>query len=428
MKLLIKNGRVVDPFSGTDETLDILVSNGRVLSINKKIAVSKDIEVFDATGMIVAPGFIDLHCHLREPGYERKETIESGLAAAMYGGFTGVCPMPNTDPVNDSAGVTSFMIEKAKKVSPVRIYPVGALSKEQKGEELANYAEMREAGVWAVSDDGRPVMNSQVMRKALEYAGSLGLLVIDHAEDINLVAGGSMNEGEVSARLGLRGIPAEAELVQIRRDTALSRLTGQRVHIAHVSTKYSVEAVRMARKKKIPVTAEATPHHFSLTEEMVETFDTNYKMNPPLRTADDVKAVIEGLSDGTIDCIATDHAPHAWEEKMVEFDRAPNGIIGLQTAVPLAIENLVLPDKISLKRMVDAFSTAPARIIGLEDKGRIEVGKEADLTIFSLKKETLLKKEDIKSLSKNSPFIGRKIKGAVMAVVIGGELHRLREK
>jgi len=428
MKLLIKNGRVVDPFNGIDETLDILISNGKILSINKKIAVSKDVDVFDATGMVVAPGFIDLHCHLREPGYERKETIESGLQAALFGGFTGVCPMPNTDPVNDSAGVTEFMMAKAAKVSPVRIYPVGALSKEQKGEELANYAEMKEAGIWAVSDDGKPVMNTAVMRKALEYAGSLGLLVIDHAEDKYLADGGSMNEGEVSARLGLRGIPAEAELIQIRRDTALSRLTGQRVHIAHVSTRFSIESVRVAKKKKIPVTAEATPHHFSLTDEAVETFDTNYKMNPPLRTADDVKAVIEGLSDGTIDCIATDHAPHAYEEKMVEFDRAPNGIIGLQTAVPLAIENLVLPDRISLKRMVDAFSCAPARIIGLKDKGRIEAGIEADLTIFSLKKDTLLKKEDIKSLSKNSPFLGKKIKGAVMAVVIGGHLHKLREK
>jgi dihydroorotase len=428
MKLLIKNGRVVDPFTGTDETLDILISNNKILSINKKIAVSKDIEVFDATGMVVAPGFIDLHCHLREPGYERKETLESGLNAALYGGFTGVCPMPNTSPVNDSAGVTNYILEKAKKVSPVKVYPVGALSKEQNGEELANYAEMKEAGVWAVSDDGKPVMNSAVMRKALEYAGSMGLLVIDHAEDMGLAGGGAMNEGEVSARLGLKGIPAEAELIHIRRDTALSRLTGQRIHIAHVSTRHSVESIRVARKRKIPVTAEATPHHFSLTDDNVATFDTNYKMNPPLRTEDDVKAVIEGLSDGTIDCIATDHAPHAYEEKMVEFDRAPNGIIGLQTAVPLAIENLVLPDKISLKRMVDAFSTAPARIIGLENKGKIEAGADADLTIFSLKKETLLKKEDIKSLSKNSPFLNRKIKGAVMAVVIDGEMHRLREK
>lgn len=428
MKLLIKNGRVIDPQNGIDETLDILVSNGKILSIDKKISVSKDVETFDASALVVAPGFIDLHCHLREPGYERKETIESGLNAALYGGFTAVCCMANTNPVNDNAGITNFILEKAKKVSKVKVYPVGALSKGQKGEELANYAEMKQAGVWAVSDDGNPVMNTALMRHALEYAGSLGLLVIDHAEDKYLSEGGAMNEGETATRLGLRGIPSEAELIQVRRDTALSRLTGQRIHIAHVSSKYSVESIRVARKRKIMVTADVTPHHFTLTEEEVKSFDTNYKMNPPLRTEEDIKALIEGLNDGTIDCIATDHAPHAYEEKMVEFDKAPNGIIGFQTAVPLAIEKLVLNDQISLKRMVDAFSSAPARIIGLQNKGNLSVGSDADLTIFSLRKETLLKKEDIKSLSKNSPFIGRKIKGAVMAVVIDGNLFRLREK
>ncbi|NMB99357.1 MAG: dihydroorotase [Thermoanaerobaculaceae bacterium] len=428
MKLLIKNGRVIDPQNGIDETLDILVSNGKILSVDKKISVSKDVETFDASGFIVAPGFIDLHCHLREPGYERKETIESGLNAALYGGFTAVCCMANTNPVNDNAGITNFILEKAKKVSKVKVYPVGALSKGQKGEELANYAEMKQAGVWAVSDDGNPVMNTALMRHSLEYAGSLGLLVIDHAEDKYLSEGGAMNEGETATRLGLRGIPSEAELIQVRRDTALSRLTGQRIHIAHVSSKYSVESIRVARKRKIMVTADVTPHHFTLTEEEVKSFDTNYKMNPPLRTEEDIKALVEGLNDGTIDCIATDHAPHAYEEKMVEFDKAPNGIIGFQTAVPLAIEKLVLNDQISLKRMVDAFSSAPARIIGLQNKGNLSVGSDADLTIFSLRKETLLKKEDIKSLSKNSPFIGRKIKGAVMAVVIDGNLFRLREK
>lgn len=428
MKLLIKNGRVIDPQNGIDETLDILISNGKILSINKKITVSKDIEVYDASGLIVAPGFIDLHCHLREPGYERKETIESGLNAALYGGFTGVCCMANTKPVNDNAGITNYIIEKAKKVSRVKVYPVGALSKGLNGEELANYSEMKQAGVWAVSDDGNPVMNTALMRHTLEYAGSLGLLVIDHPEDKYLSEGGCMNEGAVATRLGLRGIPSEAELIQVRRDTALSRLTNQRIHIAHVSSKYSVESIRVARKRKILVTADVTPHHFSLTEEEIEKFDTNYKMNPPLRTEEDIKALIDGLNDGTIDCIATDHAPHAYEEKMVEFDKAPNGIIGFQTAVPLAIEKLVLTDKISLKRMVDAFSSAPARIIGLKEKGHLSIGSDADLTIFSLRKETLLRKEDIKSLSKNSPFIGKKIKGAVIATVIDGTIFRLREK
>lgn len=428
MKLLIKNGRVIDPQNGIDETLDVLVSNGKILSIDKKISVSKDVETFDASGLVVAPGFIDLHCHLREPGYERKETIESGLNAALYGGFTAVCCMANTNPVNDNAGTTNFILEKAKKVNKVKVYPVGALSKGQKGEELANFAEMKEAGVWAVSDDGNPVMNTSLLRHALEYAGSLGLLVIDHAEDKYLSDGGCMNEGEVSTRLGLRGIPSEAELIHIRRDTALSKLTNQKIHIAHVSSKYSVESIRVAKKRKIPVTADITPHHFSLTEEEVKSFDTNYKVNPPLRTEEDIKALIEGLNDGTIDCIATDHAPHAYEEKMVEFDKAPNGMIGFQTAVPLAIEKLVLNDQISLKRMVDAFSSAPARIIGLENKGNLAIGSDADMTIFSLRKETLLRKEDIKSLSKNSPFLEKKIKGAVMAVVIDGNLFRLREK
>ena len=276
---------------------------------------------------------------------------------------------------------------------------------------------MKQAGVWAVSDDGNPVMNTALMRHALEYAGSLGLLVIDHPEDKYLSEGGCMNEGSVATRL-----------IQIRRDTALSMLTNQRIHIAHVSSKYSVESIRVSRKRKILVTADVTPHHFSLTEEEIEKFDTNYKMNPPLRKEEDIKALIDGLNDGTIDCIATDHAPHAYEEKMVEFDKAPNGIIGFQTAVPLAIEKLVLTDKISLKRMVDAFSSAPARIIGLKEKGHLSIGSDADLTIFSLRKETLLKKEDIKSLSKNSPFIGKKIKGAVIATVIDGTIFRLREK
>lgn len=428
MKLLIKNGRVVDPQNGIDETLDVYISDGRIVSVDKKINVSKDVEIYDATGFVVAPGFIDLHCHLREPGYERKETIESGLKAALFGGFTAVCPMANTNPVNDNAGITKYIIEKAKKVSKVKVYPVGALSKGLKGEELANYYEMKSAGIWAVSDDGNPVMNTALLRNALDYAGSLGLLVIDHPEDRYLSEGGVINEGVVSARIGLKGIPAEAELIHIRRDTALARLTNERIHVTHVSSRFSVESIRVAKRRKIKVTADVTPHHFSLSEEMVETFDTNYKTNPPLRTEEDIEALIEGLNDGTIDCIATDHAPHSYEEKMVEFDKAPFGIIGFQTAVPLAIEKLVLTDKISLKRMVDAFSSAPARIIGLKDKGSLSPNNVADLTIFSLKKETFLKKEDIKSLSKNTPFLNKKIKGAIMAVVIDGELIRIREK
>jgi len=422
MYRLIKNGRVVDPSTGTDETLDILIHDGRIEAVEKKLT-HKGAEVFDATGLVVAPGFIDLHVHLREPGFERKETIASGLAAALAGGFTGVCCMPNTNPVNDSASVTRYILDRAKAVSPVRVYPIAAITKESKGEELAPYAELKEAGVLALSDDGKPVVKASVMRRALEYAGSLGLLVIDHAEDPDLVGDGVMHEGKVSVRLGLRGIPAEAESIPIRRDIALAKLTGQRVHIAHVSTKLAVDAIRAAKKKRIPVTAEATPHHFSLTDEAVAGFDSNAKMSPPLREQADVDAVIEGLADGTLDCIATDHAPHAYEEKTVEFDRAPNGIIGLQTAVPLALDRLVRTDRISLKRMVDAFSCSPAHILGLESKGAIRVGADADLTLFSLRKETCLTAADIKSLSKNSPFLGMKLKGAVVATIIAGEIY-----
>ena len=427
MKRLIKNGRVVDPQSGTDDTLDILLDGGRIARVEKRIP-EKGAEVFDATGMVVAPGFIDMHVHLREPGFERKETIASGLAAALAGGFTAVCCMPNTNPVNDNASVTQYILDKARSCSPVRVYPIGAVTKGSKGEELAPYAEMREAGVRAVSDDGHPVASSAVMRRALEYAGSLGMLVIDHCEDLELVGDGVMNEGPVAVRLGLHGIPAEAESIPVRRDITLARLTGQRVHIAHVSTRLAVEAIRAAKKRRVPVTAEATPHHFSLTEEAVIGFDTNTKMNPPLRGQEDVDAVIEGLADGTLDAIVTDHAPHAYEEKMVEFDRAPNGIIGLQTAVPLALDRLVRTDRVSLKRMVDAFSSAPARLLGLEGKGRIQEGADADLTIFSLRKETCLAPGDIKSLSKNSPFLGVKLKGAVMAVIIAGELYPAAKK
>ncbi len=422
MKLLIKNGRLVDPASGTDETLDLLIEDGKFAAIEKSIT-ARGAEVFDATGLVVAPGFIDMHVHLREPGFERKETIASGLAAALAGGFTGVACMPNTDPVNDCGAVTRFILDRARASSPVAVYPIGSVTQGQKGEDLSPFAELKEAGAVAFSDDGLPVKSSKVMRRALEYAGSMGMAVIDHCEDLELAHGGSMNEGKASARLGLRGIPAEAEVIMIRRDLTLSRMTGQRVHIAHVSTKLGVEVIRVAKKRRVPVTAEATPHHFSLTEDEVASFDSNYKMNPPLRTKEDVEAVIEGLADGTLDAIVTDHAPHAYEEKLVEFDRAPNGIIGLQTAVPLAIDRLVLPDKISLKRMVDAFSCAPARILGLKDKGRVEAGLPADLTIFSLRKETLLAKQDIKSLSKNSPFLDKKLRGAVIAAVIAGAVY-----
>ncbi len=422
MKRLIKNGRMVDPSQGIDETLDILIEEGKVVRSEPRISI-KGVEIFDATGLVVAPGFIDLHVHLREPGFERKETIATGLAAALAGGFTGVCCMPNTDPVNDNGSVTRFIVQRARDAGPVRVYPVGAATKGSQGKELAPYAEMREEGVWAVSDDGHPVADSGTMRRALEYAGSLGLLVIDHCEDMGLAGSGVMHEGRVSVRLGFRGIPAEAEMMDVQRDVELARLTGQRVHIAHISTRLSVETVRRAKDRGIPVTAEATPHHFSLSDEAVASFDTNTKMNPPLRSADDVAAIIEGLADGTIDAIATDHAPHTYEEKMVEYDNAPNGIIGLQTAVPLALDRLVLKKKVTLSRMVDAFSCEPARLIGLKGKGTLAPGADADLTLFSLRKKTRLRAYEVKSLGKNSPFLDQDIKGAVAATIIAGEIY-----
>jgi dihydroorotase len=365
-----------------------------------------------------------MHTHLREPGFERKETIASGLAAALAGGFTGVCCMPNTDPVNDNGSVTRYILERARLAGSVAVYPIGAVTKGSKGVELAPYAEMREAGVLAVSDDGHPVVRASIMRRALEYAGSLGLLVIDHAEDPDLGGEGVMHEGAVSVRLGLKGIPAESESIPVRRDIALAGLTGRRIHIAHVSTRLAVQAVRAAKKRRLPVTAEATPHHFSLTDEAVAGYDTNTKMNPPLRSQDDLDAVVEGLADGTIDVIATDHAPHTYEEKLQEFDRAPNGIIGLQSAVPLALDRLVLTDRISLKRMVDAFSCSPARLLGLDRKGRIAAGMDADLTFLSLRKKTRLREKDIKSLSKNSPFLDQSFRGAVVGVMIAGSVYR----
>ncbi len=422
MKRLIKNGRVVDPASGTDETLDILIEDGVVKALDKKIA-ARGAEVFDATGLVVAPGFIDMHVHLREPGFERKETIATGLAAALAGGFTGVCCMPNTDPVNDNGSVTRYILERARQAGPVAVYPIGAVTKGSRGEELAPYDELKDEGVRAVSDDGNPVARASIMRRALEYAGSLGILVIDHAEDKDLADDGVMHEGAVSVRLGVKGIPSEAEAIPVRRDIALAALTGRRVHIAHVSTREAVDAVRSAKKRRLPVTAEATPHHFSLTDEAVAGYDTHTKMNPPLRSQSDVDAVIEGLADGTIDVIATDHAPHTYEEKLQEFDRAPNGIIGLQTAVPLALDRLVLTDRISLKRMVDAFSTSPARLLGLDAKGRIAEGMDADLTLFSLRKKTRLKEKDIRSLSKNTPFLDQSMRGAVAGVMIAGTLY-----
>ena len=381
MKLLIKGGRVVNPASGFDVVCDVYIENGKIEKIGENLSVSAE-RVIDASGKVVAPGLIDMHCHLREPGQEYKEDIESGTKAAAQGGFTSVACMPNTSPVLDNAPLIEFVKNKAEKVGCVNVYPIGAVSKGQKGEQLAEIGDMKEAGAVAVSDDGRPVSNPELMRRAMEYADMFDMLVISHCEDLSLVAGGSMNEGIVSTRLGLKGIPNAAEEVQIARDIIIAKETGKRLHIAHVSTAGGVEIVRQAKKHGICVTAETCPHYFTLTEEAVEGFDTNAKMNPPLRTQADVDAVIAGLADGTLDAIATDHAPHHRDEKEVEFAVAANGIVGLETALCLGVTHLVKKNHLTLSELLAKMTANPANILSL-DKGQLAEGKDADIAIFS---------------------------------------------
>jgi len=416
--LLIKNGRVLDPASGTDAAVDVRVDNGRIAEVGANLD-ARGGEVLDASGWIVAPGFIDLHCHLREPGGELSETIESGTRCAARGGFTAVCPMPNTRPVNDNASVTRSIVERAAAVSPVRVWPIGAVSQESKGEALAEIAAMKEAGAVAVSDDGRPVATAKLMRQVMDYCRSLGLTVIDHCEDVSLAAGAVMREGPASVRLGLRGMPAAAESICVARDIQMVELTGARYHVAHLSARHSLELVRDAKKRGLPVSCEVTPHHFTLCDEDV-TYDSNYKMNPPLASRDDRDALLEGLADGTVDAIATDHAPHAPSLKDVEFDRAPFGILGFETALALALEQLVHTGRLPLMRMVELFTTGPARVLGIERK--IAAGETADLTLFSADHQWTYRVADSPSLSRNSPFDGRSFRGAPMATVVAGRL------
>src|SRR5579863_6937860 len=381
-KLVIKNGHVVDPAGGVDAVRDIAIEDGRFASIGEGVDPA-GAEVFDASGLYVAPGFIDMHVHLREPGFEYAETIESGSRAAAAGGFTTICCMPNTQPVNDNATVTSYIIERAEKHAAVNVFPIGAITKSSAGEELAAIGSMVQAGIKAISDDGRPVMNARVMRRAMETARSFGIPVIDHCEDLHLSAGGDMHEGLESIRLGLRGIPGASEDVMVARDILLAQLTGARFHVAHISSRHSVEMVAFAKSRGLSVTSEATPHHFALSDGKMPPYDSNYKMKPPLRSACDVGTVTNGLVSGAIDVIATDHAPHAGSEKMREFEKCPFGVIGLETAVGLALEKLVHPGKISLARMVELFTTGPARVLNL-NRGRLTVGEIADITILDL--------------------------------------------
>jgi dihydroorotase len=418
VNLLIKSGRVIDPSQSLDQTADVLIAGGAIEKIDASIQPG-DAEPFDATGLIVSPGFIDLHAHLREPGEEYKETIASGLAAAVAGGFTSVCAMPNTKPVNDNASVTRYVIEKAREGGLARVYPIGAITRESKGEELAEMAEMKKAGAVAVSDDGRPVMNPQVMRHAMEYARDHGLVVVDHCQCLELSAGGVMNEGRVSTMLGLRGMSGAAEESHVARDIMLSELTGARVHIAHISTGAGVEMIRAAKKKGLPVTCEVTPHHLALTDEAVVGFDTNTKMNPPLRSEGDRRALVEAVRDGTVDAIATDHAPHHYDEKMLEYDRAPFGVVGLETALGVVIKRLHVEESIPISRIVELLTCSPARAFGLSG-GTLKVGRPADVTIFDPAREWVVDPASFRSKSRNTPFGGWTLPGAVVATFVAG--------
>ncbi len=424
-RLLIKNGRVIDPAARRDETGDVLIENGAIAAAGPNLDAA-GAEVIDATGMVVAPGFVDIHVHLREPGFEHAETIETGSRAAAAGGFTSICPMPNTAPVNDNATVTSYIVERARRFAAVNVFPIGAITKNSAGEELAAIGSMKNAGVVAISDDGRPVMNARVMRRAMESARSFELPVIDHCEDLNLSAGGDMHEGFYSTRLGLRGIPGSSEDVMVARDVLLAESTGVRFHVAHISSARSVAIVAGARTRGVAVTCEATPHHISLTDAELATYDSDYKMKPPLRTAGDVAAVVEGLVSGAVDAIATDHAPHPGSEKMQEFEKCPFGVIGLETALGVALEVLYHSGKIGLTRLVELLTSAPARILRL-NRGTLSVGAPADVTIFDTETPWTYDVNRSLSKSKNTPFHGRTFRGGPVATVVNGAIVWRRE-
>ncbi len=419
MRILLKNGRLIDPVRDIDEKLDVLIEDGKIARLGKGLEKPSDAQVYDLAGAIVAPGFIDMHVHLREPGREDKETIKTGGEAAAAGGFTAVACMPNTDPVNDDQSVTDFILAQARRHSPVKIHPIGAISKKLEGKELSEIGELVRSGCVAISDDGRPVESGFLMRKALEYSKMFGIPVISHAEDLSLGNGGVMNEGYISTLLGLKGHHAVAEEAMVYRDIRLAEATGGRIHIAHISTARSVQLVRDGKARGVNVTAEATPHHFTLTEEAVRDFDTNTKMKPPLRSEEDRQAILEGIKDGTIDAIATDHAPHCVEEKEVEYDSAAFGIVGLETSVSLGLDRLVNSGLISMKRFVELYSTGPARILGLGRRS-VEAGAEADLTVFSETKSVVVDPSKFRSLSRNTPYGGMTLKGGPVMTIVGG--------
>jgi len=422
MKLAIVNGYVIDPAQEINAGRNLLVEDGRVVGVlDRSEALPEDAQLLDATGLIVAPGFIDLHTHLREPGQEYKETIATGTAAAVAGGWTSICAMPNTDPINDNPAVTRFMIEQGQTAQLANVFPIGAITKGSGGKELAEMGELKNAGIVAVSDDGRPVPSASMMRRAMEYARGFDLTVVDHCQDPSLSAGGVMHEGRWSLILGLRGMPAAAEDVDVVRDCVLAKLTGAKIHIAHISTIGALEAVRTAKRNGLSVTCEVTPHHWTLTDEAVSDYDTNTKMSPPLRSREHIEAILEGIKDGTIDAIATDHAPHHIDEKGLEFDQAPFGITGLETAVGLAFD-LVHQGQIDLERMVQMCSTNPARIFGLIERGSLKSKAHADITILDPQFEWVFDVNRSKSKSRNTPFHGRSMQGCAVATIVGGRL------
>lgn len=450
MRILIRGGRVIDPAGGVDDLLDLFIEDGKIARIEKStrgrrqeagdaeppeagkakaLKTAKSGEstsgsvdrVMDATGLLVCPGLIDMHTHLRQPGREDKETIASGTMAAARGGFTTLCCMPNTDPVNDTRSVTEFILDTAKREGTVQVYPVGAITKGLKGEELAEIGELFEVGCAAISDDGRPVMNAELMRRAMEYAAMFDLPIIQHSEDLYLSGRGVVHEGLISTELGLRGIPSASETVMVARDLLLAELTGARLHIAHVSAAESVRVIREAKARGVRVSCEVTPHHVALTEDAVRGFQTNAKMNPPLRSETDRQALLEGLRDGTIDVIATDHAPHTVQEKEREFDLAPYGVIGLETALAITLTTLVALGVLSLPQAIAKLTSEPARILKLQ-KGRIAEGADADLTIFDPDRDWTVDPANFASKSRNTPFAGWRLTGATVATLVGGKV------
>jgi dihydroorotase len=421
MTLIIKHARIINATGEEPGLKDILIENGKITRVSQGLA-NENATVIDAAGKAVMPGFIDLHVHLREPGREDKETIATGSRAAAKGGFTSIFAMPNTTPAIDTAQVVQFVLDQAKKVGLVNVYPVGAITKGREGAQLTDMMELKRAGCLAVTDDGKAVLNAGLMRRAMEYAKMAGLLIMQHCQDPNLTGSGVMNEGGVSTKLGLKGDPTVAETVIVARDIELAHYLNTPIHFMHMSAGRSVELIRRAKKEGIQVTAEAAPHHFSLNEEAVRGFNTATKVSPPLRTAADVTAIKAGLKDGSIECIATDHAPHTHEDKEVDFDGAPPGLVGLETAFGLVMKELVAPGVLTLAGAVDKLSASPARVVGLTNKGSVAEGKDADLVIVDLEKEWTARREDTVSKSKNSPFVGWTFKGAVVTTICNGKV------